>query len=383
MARAELELLAVLAGVAVFVALVLLLLRAGDRRSARAPRPAARRPAGRRRLLRRRGRRERGPAPEPLNTTPEDRPLPAVVVNPTKFDDIGAARDEITQACTELGWDKPLWLETTADDPGMGQALTAIQRGADVVMACGGDGTVRCVGQALAGTGVALGLLPAGTGNLLARNLDMNFDGLAAATRVALTGDDRHVDVGRITVDGSDDEQVFLVMAGMGFDAEVMANVPEALKARVGPIAYTVAGMQRLKGRQARVRLVIDGEPEILRRVRTVVIGNCGKLLGGLVLMPDAEIDDGVLDIVALAPKGVVGWVAVAHRVVTRRRRGHRRVEHWRARAVEITADRTEPAQLDGDPIGEVSSLQVRVDPGALTLRVRTSTKRLHFPVAG
>ena len=303
-------------------------------------------------------------------TTSENRPLPAVVVNPTKFDDIDAVHDEISQVCTELGWEKPLWLETTEQDPGIGQTNEAVERGADVVMACGGDGTVRHVGEALAGTGVALGLLPAGTGNLLARNLDMDLDDLAGATRTALTGDDRQVDVGRITVDEAKEEQVFLVMAGMGFDAQIMAHAPEALNAKVGPIAYTVSGVQHLKGRQARVRLAFDDEPEVHRRVRTVVIGNCGKLLGGLVLMPDAEIDDGVLDVVSIAPQGFVGWVAVAGRVITRQRRGHRRVEHWRARAIAIAADRSEPAQLDGDPIGEVRTLRVRVDPGALTVRV-------------
>src|SRR6185312_7567763 len=106
-------------------------------------------------------------------------------------------------------------------------------------MACGGDGTVRTVAEALAGTGVPLGLIPAGTGNLLARNLDMNLDDMGAATRVALAGDDRAVDVGRITIDdgsGPGEEQVFLVMAGMGFDATIMETAPEALKARVGPV---------------------------------------------------------------------------------------------------------------------------------------------------
>jgi Sphingosine kinase and enzymes related to eukaryotic diacylglycerol kinase len=266
-------------------------------------------------------RRRRGTAgPESLTAEPEDRPLPAVVANPTKIDVM--TRGRITAVCTGLGWAEPLWLETTIEDPGTGQARDAVARGADVVMACGGDGTVRAVAQALAGTGVAMGLVPAGTGNLLARTLGTPMD-LVAATRIALTGDDRPVDVGRIRVDDDEDEQVFLVMAGTGFDAAIMENTPEALKGRVGPLAYVISGLRAMRGRRTRLTLTFDDGPPLRRRSRTVLVGNSGTLLGGLVLMPEATIDDGVLDVVNLAPKGVVGWVAVAARVITRRRRGH------------------------------------------------------------
>ncbi|GAB2696781.1 diacylglycerol kinase family protein [Thalassiella azotivora] len=321
---------------------------------------------------RRGGRRRSAPAPDPstrIEADEADRPLPAVVVNPTKFDDLDAARRTITRACEDVGWSAPLWLETTPDDPGVGQAREAVRRGADVVMACGGDGTVRCVGEALAGTGVAMGLLPAGTGNLLARNLDMDLDDLAGATRTALTGDDRPIDVGRIAVDDGE-EQVFLVMAGLGFDAQVMAHAPEALKAKVGPIAYTVSGLRNLKGEQSRVRIGVDDDEELRRRVRTVLIGNCGKLLGGLVLMPDAEVDDGWLDVVSIAPEGIIGWAAVAGHVITRQRKGHGRVEHWRGKAITVQSLEPQPAQLDGDPIGDVRSLRVRVDEASLLVRV-------------
>lgn len=304
---------------------------------------------------------------ESLVAEPEDRPLPAVVVNPTKIEP--DTRREITSACTRLGWTEPLWLETTVDDPGTGQAHEAVERGADVVLACGGDGTVRSVAQALAGTGVAMGLVPAGTGNLLARTIGTPLE-VTAATRVALTGNDRKIDVGRIRVDGADDDHVFLVMAGTGFDAAIMANTPEALKVRVGPLAYVLSGFRAMRGRRTRVTLTLDDEPPMRRRTRTVLVGNSGTLLGGLVLMPRAAIDDGVLDVVNLAPKGLGGWVAVAARVITRQRRGHSRVEHWQARSIRIEAEAPQPSQIDGDPIGEASELRIRVEPAALVMRV-------------
>ena len=312
--------------------------------------------------------RGRGAAdPRSLAPPPEDRPLPAVVANPTKIEP--GTRRRITAVCTGLGWAEPLWLETTVEDPGTGQALHAVERGADVVLACGGDGTVRAVAEALAGTGVAMGLVPAGTGNLLARTVGTP-ENVAAAARIALTGDDRKIDVGRIRVDDADEERVFLVMAGTGFDAAIMQNTPEALKVKVGPLAYVISGLRAIRGRRTRVTLSVDGGPPLRRRTRTVVVGNSGTLLGGLVLMPKASIDDGVLDVVSIAPNSVAGWIAVAGRVITKRSRGHRLVEHWQARTIVIRADAPQPSQLDGDPIGDAQELRIRVEPQALVVRV-------------
>lgn len=299
--------------------------------------------------------------------------LPAVVVNPTRFTDMPTLQAEVTGVCTELGWAEPLWLETTAEDPGGGQAKSALAAGADVVLACGGDGTIRNVAQVLAGSGTALGVLPAGTGNLLARNLTVQLSDPAAATRAALAGATRTVDVGRVTIDDAAEEQVFLVMAGMGFDAAIMAGARAEWKARVGALAYFISGIRELKGPQLRIGLAMDEQPELRRRVRTVVVGNCGKLLAGLVLMPAARMDDGLLDVVTIAPKGIIGWLAVAARVMTRRRSGHPRVEHWQGGTVTITAERPQQAQLDGDPVGEARVLRMRIDQGALLVRVPAS----------
>jgi YegS/Rv2252/BmrU family lipid kinase len=313
-----------------------------------------------------RGRR-RAPDHDPLPAEPEDRPLAAVVANPTKIEP--GTQQRIEAVCTGLGWAEPLWLETTVEDPGTGQAKLAIEKGADVVLACGGDGTVRSVAEALAGTGVAMGLVPAGTGNLLARTVGTP-DGVADATRVALTGDDRAIDVGRIRIDRSQEERVFLVMAGTGFDAAIMESTPEALKIKVGPLAYVISGLRAMRGRRIRVTLTLDDGPPLRRRTRTVLVGNSGTLLGGLVLMPRARIDDGVLDVVSLAPGTLAGWVAVALRVITKRPRGHERVEHWQARSIVIRTEAPQPCQVDGDPVGNAQELEIRVDPSTLVLRV-------------
>jgi diacylglycerol kinase family enzyme len=308
-------------------------------------------------------------------TTREPARQAAVIVNPTKFDNLEAVRAQVTKGCREAGWDQPLWIETTAEDPGTGQARRAVEQGVTIVCPLGGDGTVRAVAAALVGTETPMGLLPGGTGNLLARNLSLPVDSLDEALTVALTGQNKRVDVGLLTVEPEDTQDkpkdhVFLVMAGLGFDAAIMADAPEKLKARVGWMAYTVSGARNLRGPRFKIRMAFDEQPEFDRRVRTVVIGNCGKLTGGLVLMPKAEVDDGWLDAVTLSPKGIVGWLAVAARVLTKTRKGHERVDHLRGRELSIRSDRPEEVQLDGDTIGKALALGIRVEPGALVVRV-------------
>ena len=296
----------------------------------------------------------------------------AVIVNPTKFTDLDAVRAQVTAGCTGAGWAEPLWIQTTAEDPGEGQARQALSQGVDLVCPLGGDGTVRSVAQALVHTSTPIGLLPGGTGNLLARNLELPVDDLDAALAVALSGTDRPIDVGQVRFDltGEDDraEQVFLVMAGFGFDAAMMADAPEKLKSKVGWLAYAVSGAKNLSGPRVKVRIKADDAPSYTRRVQTVLVGNCGKLTGGLVLLPEAVLDDGWLDTVTLSPTGVVGWATVAARLV--RKAGHSNIDHLRCRTLRVASERPQEGQLDGDTVGQVQGMRVRVDPGALLVRV-------------
>ncbi len=316
------------------------------------------------------------PAPAADDTAPSAPPhVAAVVVNPTKFDDLGPVRATLARVAKERGWGEPRLLETTAEDPGTGQARQAREEGADVICALGGDGTVRAVAAALVDTDTPLGLLPGGTGNLLARNLDLPIDDLAEAFRVCLDGVDRRIDVGLLDVTrpgkartGAKDH-IFLIMAGVGFDAQVMARAPEDLKAQVGWAAYLVSGMSQLAGPRFAARVTFDEAPPMHRRIRSLIVGNVGRLQGGLELLPDAQVDDGHLDVVLLSPKGLAGWGAVAARVITKRRKGHDRVEHARCQSMVVRLTEAQEVQLDGDPIGLALTLTVTVKPLALAVR--------------
>jgi diacylglycerol kinase family enzyme len=220
----------------------------------------------------------------------------------------------------------PRLVPTTADDPGEGQAREAVAAGAGLVLVAGGDGTVRAAAQGLAGSGVPLGILPQGTGNLLARNLEIPHDDADAALDVALTGADRTLDLGRL-----DDGTMFAVMAGTGFDARMMREAPEGLKGVLGWPAYIVGGARGLRRSRVHVQVALDDEPPRAAVVRSVLVGNVGQLQGGLELLPDAAPDDGVLDIALVAPRNPKDWVVLIGRALTRRHRPDRRLELLRA----------------------------------------------------
>ena len=310
----------------------------------------------------------------------------ALVVHPGKVPDLDDLCARITARCTELGLPPLLVLETSVEDPGLGQARSAVAQGATLVMAAGGDGTVRAVAQAMTGTGVPMAVLPQGTGNLLARNLDIPVDPVQALD-AALGGTTRRIDVGRLVEgtdaldgpgsdgaasDGPGEGMVFTIMAGAGFDAAMMREAPEGLKDAVGWPAYLIGGIRGLRRRKVRVELTLDGGEIRRATVRTVLIGNVGQLQGGLELLPDALPDDGLLDVALVAPKRFHDWVILVVRGLTRRHRRDARLKTYQAREVRVRMDGRHPRQVDGDLIADGVHLVARIEPGALLMKVPT-----------
>jgi len=286
----------------------------------------------------------------------------AVVANPTKHDDIAMLRDTVCTAMAEHGWDEPLWYETTADDPGTGQAVEGIRAGADLVLACGGDGTVTACAEGVAGSGIPLGILPFGTGNLLARNLGLPMDP-GAALVTALTGSDRRLDA------GSANGHTFVVMAGLGFDAKMLGESSEPLKKRLGWAAYVLSALRHMRDRPVRVSLAADGGPPVRARASAVIVGNVGWLQGGIRLLPDALPDDGSLDAVVLTARGWSGWLRLAGRVLLRRKAPGQMARIQFQRLI-VTTSREQPWELDGEVMGDTKRLTISTLPGRLVVRV-------------
>ncbi|MDO9379898.1 MAG: diacylglycerol kinase family protein [Nocardioidaceae bacterium] len=299
----------------------------------------------------------------------------AVVLNPIKVGDVASFTARLTAWARLADWHEIRWYETTADDPGVSMAEQALSDGADLVIVAGGDGTVRTVCHELARTGVAVGVVPLGTGNLLARNLGIPLH-VGDAIDVALNGQDRAIDLVALEGDGLEPTE-FTVMAGLGLDAAIMNATDDDLKKRVGWVAYVVSGFQQFVRYPAtRVEISVDDGPFVKHRARTVVIGNVGHLQGGLPLMPDAEVDDGLLDVVVISPVRLTGWVRVAYRVIGKRPRTDGRLDRMTGRTVVLRADRPTARQLDGDPAGEGTELRAEIQPGVLLIRVPQDAAR-------
>ena len=312
----------------------------------------------------------------------------AVVFNPIKVD-ITKLRAAVDAAEGAAGWSPSLWFETSEEDPGGGQTREAIAAGADVVMAAGGDGTIRAVAEQLRGTGIPIGLLPSGTGNLLARNLGLALDNLAESVSNAFTGKDRKIDLGVVEArraDGTTASNVFLVMAGLGLDADMLANTNPKLKARVGWLAYVDAIFRSLKGsNRLRIRYQLDGQSTRTLNAHTVLIGNCGSLPANILLLPEAAVDDGIFDIVALRPDGLIGWVQIWVKIVWENgvlRRSQvgrklmsltkevRTLRYLKGKQLVMRLEQPQQYELDGDPFGEAVALKATVDHLALAVRI-------------
>lgn len=285
----------------------------------------------------------------------------AVIVNPVKAE-MPELRRKVDDTLTAAGWSMSLWLETTPEDPGAGMATAAVAADVQLVVICGGDGTVMACLAALAGADIPVAIVPLGSGNLLARNLGVPI-GLTDGLAVALSGVDRRIDVGRV------DDKPFAVMAGMGFDAAMMADTTEEMKRFAGWPAYVSSGFRHLRDPVMRVRLTIDDDPPVLVPARTVLVGNVGRLQGGIRLLPDAEPDNGRMDVAILAPRTLAHWAALAFAVLLRRQRVPR-MEVIRGSRITISSDREQPRELDGDVIAAARTLQVTVRPSALWLCV-------------
>lgn len=294
----------------------------------------------------------------------------ALIINPAKGG-WERALEAVTTQAESAGWPTPEVQLTTRAETGRTQAESAVAAGAELVVVAGGDGTVRAVAHALAGTGTQLGVVPTGTANLLAHNLDLP-SGIEAAAHVAVTGSPRPVDLGLARIDDEAGEHPFVVLAGMGHDAATVAATRPRLKDRIGWPAYLAPAAVSAMRRPVPVTVRHDDEPERDVLAWSVLAANCTRVRAG-VLVPGGLVDDGLLDVLEVIVRWPVQWVGVAAKGWG----WQRDVSGLRTRpSRELTVTSATPlhVQLDGDVIGPARRMHVRCVHHALSVRTSAPT---------
>lgn len=323
---------------------------------------------------------------EKLDKRDDDQVHYAFIVNPSK-PQAEQHKQHIKEFCEAKHLTQIEFIETQLDKDGRACAFEALDHGADVVVAVGGDGTVRTVASALSGTGHALGIVPIGTGNLFARNMGIPVDDIDAALTVATSHGSRLVDVGRLTLlddETTDHGHAFLIIAGIGFDALMIDDTDPELKKNISWLAYFVSGVKNLFAPKYKGNVTItsaDGSTHSTRGLtfRTFMAGNCGQI-PMFSLMPEASYDDGILDYEIIDTSGgLIGWANlfgdVLHQTITGKAQQsplstNSTVDQVQGVSAEITLERPVLAQVDGDMLPETKHIRFSVERQALCVRV-------------
>lgn len=317
-----------------------------------------------------------------------------IIWNPSKTDreTLESALEKAVRQET-LGMPPVSWFATSETEHRHDLVRRAIDAGCTTLIAAGGDGTVREVAEYLArrhaassepgaqpGPEISLGIVPLGTGNLLARNLQVPLNPTAAFRRI-LTEPTRSLDVGEVRVtatDGTVKDHVFTVMIGFGIDAQMIVETDDDLKSNAGWLAYVESLGRALSGAEVTdFRLRIDDAAAESESAHTLLIGNCGSIQGGVTLLPDAVPDDGKLDLLILRADGIVSWLDTLQNMVwenglmrtlqsSDRAKSSTSTSHLQAASLEVELASPLQFEIDGDDIGEVTALAARVRPAAL-----------------
>jgi diacylglycerol kinase family enzyme len=276
---------------------------------------------------------------------------------------LGGGLRELREVLTRAGFADPLWYEVTKSRKAPKYARRALPHGAGVIFVWGGDGMVqRCI-DAVAGTQAVLAILPAGTANLLAANLHVPAD-LAEAVRVGLHGDRRRLDTG--SVNG----EHFAVMAGAGFDARMIKDADRGMKDRIGRVAYLYTGARNLTARRVKAAIEVDGRRFFKGQVSCVLVGNVGKVLGGVEAFHGAQPDDGLLELGVVTARNPAQWARALGRVALGEAEKSPFVEVTPGKQFRIRFDRRFPCELDGGARPAVKKVRIKVHPSSVKICV-------------
>lgn len=278
---------------------------------------------------------------------------------------VGGGLPELRRTLADAGVEDPLWTEVPKSKRAPAAVEQALEEGAELLIAWGGDGMVRRCINALKDSDVPLGIVPAGTSNLFATHLGIERD-IGQAVEVALQGDRRRLDVGNF------DGERFGVMAGAGFDAAMIKGADD-LKDRLGRAAYVVGGAAKLNSEAFEAKIKVDGTPWYEGPASCILVGNIGELFGGIEVFADARPDDGKLDVGVLTSEGPVQLARATARTALGSADKSPFVRVTQASKVRVKLDRKVRYELDGGDRKKVKSFKVDIEPEAITVCVPRS----------
>jgi YegS/Rv2252/BmrU family lipid kinase len=276
---------------------------------------------------------------------------------------LGGGLVELRRVLTAAGVDDPAWYEVPKSKFAPDCVREAIDGGADLLFVWGGDGMAQRCLDAVGDAAVAVAILPAGTGNLLAHNLGIPID-LQEAVDVGLHGARRTIDVG--TVNG----ERFAVMAGTGLDALMIRDADRGLKDRFGRAAYVWTGVKNIRFEPFRVRIDVDGRKWFSGRAGCVLVGNVSKVFGGIEAFDDASPEDGRLELGVVTADGALQWLRALARTAVGSADKSKFVRTTKARKIRVRLDRKLPYELDGGDKKPAKQLKIKVQPAAVTVCV-------------
>jgi diacylglycerol kinase (ATP) len=281
----------------------------------------------------------------------------------------GGGLEELRRTLAAAGYTHPLWYEVAKSSKAHKAIRKALDKGARLLFIWGGDGMVqRCI-DAVRGHDVALAILPAGTGNLLATDLGIPRD-IARAVEIGLEGERRRLDVG--VANG----ERFAVMAGTGFDAIMIRETSSQEKEELGRLAYIRSSVKAMRARRVRMSVRLDGAKWFKGKASCVLIGNIGKATGGIQVFDDASPFDGILNVGLVTTKNVWEWARVFLRLATDRRGPTQLLKRGTARKITVRLQRKRPYEIDGGIRPATKKLEIRIRARAVTLCVPRSSKQ-------
>ncbi len=309
----------------------------------------------------------------------------AVIFNPSKI-----PAGKLEAAFTKAGFTGLTFYPSDKETGGVVTAETAIANGATHLILAGGDGTIRACVQGIAqqDAKISIGLVPIGTGNILARNLKLPVTNIEKCIKRAVTGSLYSIDLGIATAvdtEAAIHRYFFTGIAGIGMDARIMQRTQPALKKRVGWIAYIEGGFRSLPLKFEKFEVLVDDLAVKSLKSYSILIGNAGWLPGQISMMPDARLDDGKLDVAAIGPRKIWNWVDFFSRITWQNKvvrplalgrkwmdqtANLKTIENLGGSRIRVKPHHPSPLQLDGDVIGDVLEVDFSLKEKGLTLRL-------------